>query len=392
MYYTTRLFRLLLTTIVVLLLSCGSNSGNSPLDNNGPPAVNHDQQDSSSSSSQSSDEPDIGTAPRTETCRFDFAQRHVADQLPGFRVEGNKLLDGNNNAFIMRGVNYPYAWYRQRDTAQDFTDIAASCANSVRVVLANGAQWERVDGKEVSAIIDALRERQMIAILEVHDATGWPQNENAGHPDTAIAYWLSEDIRAAIEGTENHVIINIANEPLGNFANAAEDLDNWVDFHTRAIKTLRDAGINHTLIVDAPNWGQDWTNTMRDGQAAQTVFDADTDANTVFAVHMYDVYDSPDKVLSYYEAFQEKALPLIIGEFAADHGEDKPVAIDAILEYAQMFNVGYLGWSWSGNSHDLTSLDMVLNFDAQSLSPWGERLIHGQNGIAQTSGLCTCFE
>src|SRR5690625_6019145 len=112
---------------------------------------------------------------------------------------------------------------------------------------------------------------------------------------------------------------------------------------------------------------------MSDGQDAETVFDADSNANTVFALHMYDVYQSFDKVLSYYEAFQEKALPLIVGEFAADHGEEKPVAVDAILEYAQMLDVGYLGWSWSGSSHDLKSLIIVLDFDSQRLIPWGVR-------------------
>lgn len=388
MHDTSRFFRLTLATLFVLLIGCGSN--NQPASTVTVPV--NDEDHANSSSSQSSSEPSTGEIPLVKNCRFEFAERQVADHLPGFRVEGKQLLDGHDNPFVMRGVNYPYAWYRHRNTAQDFDDIAATCANSVRVVLANDGQWDRVDGNEVTAIIEWLRERQMIAILEVHDATGWPENPNASHPNTAVDYWLSDDIRAAIDSTENHVMINIANEPLGNFESAAEDLENWIDFHTHAIKTLRDAGITHTLIVDAPNWGQDWTNAMRDGDAAQQVFDADAEANTVFAVHMYDVYGSASRVLAYYEAFEEKELPLIIGEFAADHGADKPVALDAILEYAEMFKVGYLGWSWSGNSRDLASLDIVSGFDPDKLSPWGRRLIHGEDGIAQTSELCTCFE
>src|SRR5690625_5985117 len=112
MHYTTRLFHLLLATIAALLLiNCGGSSGNSPSDNNAPAAVIHDQQDSSSSSSQGSDEPDMGTVPHTGTCQFDLTQRQVADELTGFRVEGNKLLDCNYNDVIKRGLFYHYTSY-----------------------------------------------------------------------------------------------------------------------------------------------------------------------------------------------------------------------------------------------------------------------------------------
>lgn len=377
-------------SLMPLLSGCGGN--NQPDSELMPPVNNHSSESSAHSASSTSSSAEDKDIPLTEDCRFELTERSLVDDLPGFQVEGMQLLDGNGQPFVMRGVNYPYAWYRQRDTAQDFSDIAAACANSVRVVLANGTQWSRVSGDEVARIIEWLRERQMIAILEVHDATGWPQSDGAGHPNDAVAYWLSDDIRAAIDGTESHVIINIANEPLGNFDTPAEDRENWIDFHTGAIGTLRDAGIAHTLIVDAPNWGQDWTNSMRDGNAAQQVFDADVDRNTVFAVHMYDVYGNPSRVLAYMEAFVDKDLPLIVGEFAADHGADGPVAVDAILAYAEMFDMGYLGWSWSGNSSPLVSLDIVFDFDPEQLSPWGRRLVHGEDGIAQTSELCTCFE
>jgi mannan endo-1,4-beta-mannosidase len=50
-----------------------------------------------------------------------------------------------------------------------------------------------------------------------------------------------------------------------------------------------------------------------------------------------------------------------------------------------------MGWSWSGNSADLVSLDITLSFDVNSLSAWGNALIHDTNGIANTSQICTCF-
>src|SRR5690554_4582247 len=123
MHDTSRFFRLtLLATLFVLLTGCGSN--NQPANTVTVPVNGEDH--TSSSSSQSSSEPSTGEIPLVKSCRFEFAERQVADHLPGFSVEGKQLLDGNDNPFVMRGVNYPYAWYRHRNTPQDFDDIAAT--------------------------------------------------------------------------------------------------------------------------------------------------------------------------------------------------------------------------------------------------------------------------
>jgi mannan endo-1,4-beta-mannosidase len=83
-------------------------------------------------------------------------------------------------------------------------------------------------------------------------------------------------------------------------------------------------------------------------------------------------------------------LPLVVGEFAADHfAED--VAEGAILQTAQNAGVGYLGWSWSGNSSDLASLDIVENFNPSNLTSWGQTLINGANGIAATSATASVY-
>lgn len=305
----------------------------------------------------------------------------------GFYVEGDTLYDSRCNPFVMRGVNYPYAWYRDA-TQQRFADIAGVGANTVRVVLATGGQWDRVSGSEVADIIGWAKANRLVAVLEVHDSTGWSESAGAVHPDQAVDYWLSEDIRDAIDGEEAYVIINIANEPFGNTTT-----EEWASFHAGAVAELRGAGIEHTLMVDAPNWGQDWTNTMRDGDGAQTIFDADPDRNVVFAIHMYNVYGTSSTVEAYFTNFGSKGLPLVVGEFAADHGagEENEVAEDAIMQLAEERDIGYLGWSWSGNSAELASLDVTQGFAVGSLTPWGEALIHGANGIASTSEVCSCF-
>ncbi len=306
----------------------------------------------------------------------------------GFYVEEGRIFDNHCSEFELRGVNYPYAWYKDsQDTEQMFRDIAATGANSVRVVLATGGQWPRITGSEISSIIGWAKANKLVTILEVHDSTGYAEKAEAVHPDEAVEYWLSEDVKAAIVGQEAYVMINIANEPFGNDAT-----DQWEPFHTSAVAALRTGGLEHLLIVDAPNWGQDWSNTMRDGMGASNIFAADPAKNTVFSVHMYDVYDTSELVWTYFESFLGSGMALMVGEFAADHGPGKDVDEDAILAASKEHRIGYLGWSWSGNSSDLTSLDVVEDFNASVFSSWGQRLIDGADGIRETSQLCRCYE
>ncbi len=304
----------------------------------------------------------------------------------GFYVEGDDLYDSNCNVFLMRGVNYPYTWFKDSAAAR-FADVASVGANAIRVVLSTGGRWTRVSGSEVADVISWAKQNQMVAILEVHDSTGWSGQDGSVHAQDAVDYWLSDDIRAAIDGNEAYVVINIANEPFDNYSS-----DEWASFHEGAVIELRNAGVDHTLMVDAPHWGQDWQNMMRDGSGATQIFNADPEQNVVFSVHMYDVYNSEDIVWDYFTGFLDKGLPLVVGEFAADHGSGYDVVEAAIMDYATQLGVGYLGWSWSGNGEGLGSLDITYDFNVDNLSSWGDQLVNGPNGLQQTSEICTCFE
>lgn len=141
-------------------------------------------------------------------------------------------------------------------------------------------------------------------------------------------------------------------------------------------------------MVDAPNWGQDWQGFMLNN--AQSVFNSDPKLNTIFSVHMYEVYSSYNSVNDYISSFTNKGLVLVIGEFASTHkGSD--VDQDSIMERSETLSLGYIGWSWSGNDTTTSDLDIVNNWDNNSYSTWGNILINGQNGIKSTSTLATVF-
>src|SRR5207249_11929549 len=116
----------------------------------------------------------------------------------------------------------------------------------------------------------------------------------------------------ALQGQENFVAINIGNEPFGNNAQVNTG---WASATSNAIGRLRAAGLHHMIVVDAPNWGQDWQFGMRDSAAA--VESSDPDRNTLFSIHMYAVFSTAASITAYLDAFRTANLPLIIGEFGA---------------------------------------------------------------------------
>ena len=304
----------------------------------------------------------------------------------GFSVSGTQLLDDNGQPFLMRGINHAHTWFTQQ-TNTAIPNIAATGANTIRVVLSNGQTWTRNSASEISNIINLCKANQVICVLEVHDSTGvgdtGGHSSNTGSIAGAAQYWV--DMANTLKGHEDFIIINIANEPTGNGVPASE----WVGQHQAAIRAIRGAGLTHTLMVDAANWGQDWEQIMLN--RASDVASADPQSNPMFSVHMYQVYQDYATVRNYMTTFQSRHnLPLVVGEFGDNH-QGETVDANSIMALAEELGVGYLGWSWSGNGDCCRELDIVNNWNPNSLSPWGERLINGADGIKETAVKASVF-
>ncbi|NLS12523.1 cellulase family glycosylhydrolase [Vibrio sp. SM6] len=299
----------------------------------------------------------------------------------GFHVNAGQLLDGNGQPFVMRGVNHGHAWFADK-MASTIADIAHYKANTVRMVISNGVRWQKTPAHQIRSMIATAKQNHLITVLDVHDTTGFGEQQGASSLSTAVDYWI--EMKDELIGQEDYVIINIGNEPFGNHVTAQQ----WTEAHKQAISRLRAAGFNHTLMVDAPNWGQDWQNIMRN--YAADVFTADPQQNLVFSVHMYEVYNNYSVINQYISAFGNKALPLVVGEFSQTH-KGHYVDADTIMERSVALGVGYLGWSWSGNDNSTADLDIALDWNRNTLSTWGNKIIHGTNGIMQTSIKASVF-
>ncbi|GAB3830659.1 glycoside hydrolase family protein [Dactylosporangium cerinum] len=219
-----------------------------------------------------------------------------ASAAVGLHISGRNIVEANGQNLIMRGVNHPHVWYTGQTSS--FAAIKAAGANTIRVVLGTGKRWG--PSNDVPAVITLCKQNKLICVLEVHDTTGYGEEGAAASLDEAANYWISQ--KANLVGQENYVVINIGNEPIGN-TNPAQ----WTAATAAAIQKLRTNGFEHLIMVDAPNWGQDWQNVMRD--TGQTVLDADTKHNTVLSIHMYAVYANASTIVSYFDAFKNKGWP-----------------------------------------------------------------------------------
>lgn len=285
----------------------------------------------------------------------------------GFTVSNGKIYDANGTEFIPQGINHAHAWYPSQTGS--IAAIRAAGANTVRVVL-SGGRYGNNSASNVASVIAQCKTNQLVCILDYHDTTGYGEDSSATSLAQAAAYWTS--IKSVLIGQEKYVMINIGNEPFGN-----SGYQNWKDDTISAIQTMRAAGLSHTLIADAPNWGQDWSFTMRDNAAAV----AAVDSNVVFGVHMYGVFDTASEVRSYIDSFRNQNLALLVGEFGSYHSDGDPDEA-TIMSYTRTKGVGLLAWSWSGNTGGVEYLDLVNGFNASSLTPWGQRFLNGADGLA----------
>lgn len=297
----------------------------------------------------------------------------TAHAASGFYVSGTTLYDANGKPFVMRGVNYAHTWFKN-DLNTAIPAIAATGANTVRVVLSNGSQYTKDTAQNVSAIISLLKQHKMVAVLEVHDATG---SDSAAELDKAVNYWI--EIKNALIGQEKYVILNIANEWYGTWNGSG-----WANGYKAAIPKLRNAGLTHTLMVDSAGWGQ-YPDSIRD--YGQSVLAADPQRNTMFSIHMYEYAGgNAQTIKTNIDNVLNKGLCLTIGEFGQYHTNgdvDEPT----ILSYAQQKKVGWTAWSWHGNGSSYAYLDLAHSAGG-GLTDWGNTVVYGlnnANGIKQTS-------
>lgn len=290
----------------------------------------------------------------------------------GLYVDGTQLKTADGTPVVLRGINHAHCWYRSQDETA-FKAIADTGANCIRIVCACGIQWESDTAESIAKVIARARELGMLAIVEVHDGTG----DNDIDTLVKIAeFWC--DMADVFSGTEGYCILNIANEWCGS-----QNGGKWRDGYTKVIPMLREAGIGNVIMVDAPGWGQYGSAV---GKYGVEILEADPDRNTMFSVHMYGTSGgSEGAIRRNLSAADECNLCLCVGEFGYKHS-DGDVKEEYLMQYCTEQDIGYLAWSWKGNSGGVEYLDLAVEWDGSVLSDeWGAKAVNGKYGIRETS-------
>lgn len=299
--------------------------------------------------------------------------------ISGFMIAGTQIVDAKGQPFLIRGINHAHTWYKD-DIDAALISIAATGANLVRIVLSNGQQWTKDSAESVANLLALCEQHQLIAMLEVHDATG---SDNLLTLQQAVSYWI--ELSPILIGKEDRVIINIANEWFGSWSSYA-----WSVGYELAITSLREAGFEHLLVIDTAGYGQ-YPQAILD--YGQDLLKSDRSARLAFSLHMYEyaAADS-DTIKRNIDDVKALGLPLLIGEFGDRVPETHPVDLDTLMRYTEEQSVGWIAWSWYGNGGADTVLDLSSGpQDGFALTSWGKTAVESDNGIRLTAKPCTIF-
>ncbi|WP_052444646.1 cellulase family glycosylhydrolase [Flammeovirga sp. OC4] len=302
----------------------------------------------------------------------------------GFFIKDGKLYDANGVEFIPRGVNNSHFWFDNRDrnwALNALSAIADYHSNSVRLVWQTNydrKKWNNVvEKKQLKTMIKTCLNNGMIPMLELHDATG---NEDADKLLSLAKFYVRPEIKKILMEFEETLMINIANEWSGKG-------EVYRDSYKKAIAIMREAGLKHTIVIDGNGWGQNIESIFEYGQE---ILDSDPEKNILFSVHMYEMYREKKTITERLEKASEMKLPLIVGEFGFQHGEDEEkvpyqIPFQHILSECERLGFGWYAWSWKGNSKGVEYLDLSKDWEGKELSEWGDAIVNDKNGLRNTS-------
>ena len=306
----------------------------------------------------------------------------------GFYVQGNQLRDANGNNFVMKGINIPTAWFVS-DVNNNIANIKNSTnANTFRIVI----NTSTADNAWMTSVERCI-ENDVIPMVELHDVTG--SNSPADLQNMAN-WWASKAWFLTRSDISRYILINIANE-WGDWymssPNHSPSQTVWRDAYINAIQTIRNAGINTTLVVDAPGYGQDnqGSTLLNYASAVQA---GDPSHNILFSIHMYCEWSmgGNSSVASTLPAIKNAGIPIMIGEFGYQHSESGgtcDINESQIINTAQSNGIGWLAWSWKGNGGGVSYLDLSNDWAGTNLTGWGNTVVWGSNGTqtAQTASV-----
>lgn len=292
-------------------------------------------------------------------------------------VKDGQLYSASGQRFVARGINLQYGDNPEAAIAA-ITPIANTGANIVRLQLR-----KNTTAQQLRNALDAIVVRNMVAMPMYWESDVTCLSNPQPVLNAVNSLWLGSWKEVMQDSKyKGKILLNIANE-------WGEDVNNYGEYistYKGIIKQLRDGGYSMPLVIDAAHCGQ-YVQSFLGGRGNE-LLGADVQNNLLFSLHAYHwLWDSTAEIDSAIAQMRAQKLAFIFGEFG-DKRFQAPNNVDHyyLLSKSQKESIGWIAWSWKGNGvGEEEVLDMSYDYDNINLSPRGNDIIFGEDGIRQTA-------
>ena len=294
-------------------------------------------------------------------------------------VQNGKLYSSSGSAFVPRGINLQYG-DNPTSALPAITPIANTGANIVRLQLR-----KTTTAAQLRSALDAIVAKNMVAMPMYWESDVTCQSNSAPLLTAVNSLWLGS-WKSVLQDSKyrGKILLNVANE-------WGEDTNNYADYlstYKAVIQSLRSGGYTMPLVIDAAHCGQ-YADSFLSGRGTQ-LLNADPKKNLLFSVHAYHwKWDTHAEIDNAIAALKAQNLTFMFGEFG-DYHFQAPNNIDHyyLLNKTQDESVGWIAWSWKGNgAGEEEILDMSYSYNSINLTTHGNDIVHGEDGLKQTSVL-----
>jgi mannan endo-1,4-beta-mannosidase len=335
------------------------------------------------------------------------------------QVNGAQLEDGSGNTIVLRGVNYPIIddynvqLNNYADVEHKIDQVALTGANCIRFPwYLNGTHYKDlmnpvqnpgygagtlegyVNNGHLSHLLAYTFQQGMIPILEIHNLSG-SDNYTSFQNDVVAGFWTDPAVLQVIDENKAYLIINLANEfgDVVGTANPTASLNTFKTNYITAISTIRTAGVDVPIMVDAPDWGQTSSELVN---VANDIALGDPLSNTMFSVHAYwDEYaNTQPAIATKLTEMVNSNRCFILGEVANTQagpptyscGElDIHYLYPMVLEEACLRSLGWMAWSYDQDCDP--TRELTTNGEFSNLTAWGDDFVNNANyGLKATNG------
>ncbi len=282
----------------------------------------------------------------------------VYSQSTGMYVKDRYLFSANGDTVILKGFNAMIVYWDIHGDI-NFPEIEKTGANCVRIFWNLAAPTPQP--ADLDKVLANCIKHHMIPIISLWEATGkWDKIQYC------VDYWRSAEIAPILQKYEEHLLLNIANEP-GDKAMADTVFRNT---YSSAVNQLRTAGLHMPLIIDADGWGRHADAVLDNGPY---LLEADPDKNLIFSWHLWDPANWGTGTVSEITRIINKAaatnICFIVGEFGPCEQCDKctttKINWEHMIEKAFQNDIGYLPWVWKW-----TDCHAIVNNETGTYGSW----------------------